>query len=479
MKIAMIASEASPFAKTGGLADVLGTLSLALEQLGHQVTLILPAYRSALQRGFSLEETQLNFSVPVSDRQEPVTVLRTTLGKGLTVYLIRADKYFDREFLYGTATADYPDNAERFVFFNRAALEILQAQPVDIVHAHDWQAALTLVFLKTQTARYQALAAAKTVITIHNLAFQGQFGQLDWPLLNLESSFFTPQYLEFYNHINFLKGALVFADKITTVSPSYAQEIMTLEQGFGLDGVLRQRAGDVIGILNGIDVDQWNPWTDRQISHHYGEHSLTIKRYCKKTLRQQLGLLDSGDTPIVAMISRLTSQKGFDLVEQSFDRLLQRQVQVVLLGTGEPRYEEFFRAAAARFPGRVAVRIGFDEALAHGIEAGADLFLMPSLYEPCGLNQMFSQRYGTIPIVRAVGGLKDSVEDYHAGHNTGTGLVFNQYDAGAMLAAIDRGLAVYQDKTAWTALRRRAMARDFSWTRSASLYGDLYKTLVQ
>lgn len=478
MKIAMIASEAGPFAKTGGLADVLGTLSPALERLGDQVTVILPAYRSVLRGEFALQETGMTLSVPVSARQEQAAVLRTSIGKSVTVYLVRADKYFDRDFLYGTPTQDYTDNAERFVFFCRAALEILAAEPVDILHAHDWQAALTLVFLKTQAPRYRATAGAKTVFTVHNLAFQGIFSPLDWHLLNLESAFFTPQFLEYYGNINFLKGALVFADKLTTVSPTYAQEIMTPEQGFGLEGVLRQRAGDLVGILNGINDSQWNPWTDPLIKHHYGGNSLTTKRRCKTALRQRVGLPDKPDTPIFAMISRLTAQKGLDLVETVFPELMERDLQFILLGNGEPRYEQFFRAAALQYPERVAVRIGFDERLAHEIEAGADLFLMPSHFEPCGLNQMFSLKYGTIPIVRAVGGLKDSVQDYDPENNSGTGLVFTDYSAAAMLAAIDRGLSAYDDKKNWTALRRRAMAMDFSWERSAQLYRDLYRTLV-
>ncbi len=478
MKIALIASEANPFAKTGGLADVLGALSLALERLGHEIALILPAHRSVLRGDYALQDSGMTVTVPVSERQETATILTTTIGNDVTVYFIRADKYFDREFLYGTPTADYSDNAERFVFFCRAALEILNANPVDIVHGHDWQAALAIVYLKTQADRYRAIAGAKTVFTIHNLAFQGLFDQRDWHLLNLDSEFYRPQYLEFYNHINFLKGALVLADKITTVSLSYAQEVMTPEQGFGLDGIMRQRARDLVGILNGIDDNQWNPWTDPQISHRYGEHSVAIKVSCKNSLRQQVGLADHGETPIVAMISRLTSQKGFDLVEQCFDQLLQRDVQFMLLGSGEPRYEQYFRAASARYPGRVAVRIGFDEQLAHQIEAGADLFLMPSLFEPCGLNQMYSLKYGTVPIVRAVGGLKDSVQDYDPANRSGTGLVFTDYDANSMLAAIDRGLAVYRNQADWTGLRRRAMAMDFSWERSARLYSDLYRGLL-
>jgi len=478
MKIAMIASEANPFAKTGGLADVLGTVSGALEHLGHEVTVILPAYRCALQGGFALQETGITVTVPVADRQESGAILRSTIGKNVAAFLIRADRYFDREFLYGTAAGDYPDNAERFTFFCRAALEVLRQYPADIVHAHDWQAALAIVFLKTQAARYPETAAAKTVFTIHNLGFQGIFPQSQWKFLNLDEVLFTPQCLEFYDGVNMLKGALVFADKLTTVSPTYAQEIMTTDQGFGLEGILQQRAADLVGILNGVDYSHWNPWTDAFIKHHFGENSLTIKDDCKKSLCQTVGLPDRPATPLLAMISRLTTQKGFDLVEAVFEKLLQRDVQFVLLGNGVPHFENFFHAAAARYADRVAVRIGFDEPLAHQIEAGADLFLMPSRYEPCGLNQMYSLKYGTPPIVRAVGGLKDSVQDYNPQNNSGTGFVFSDYDAEAMLATIDRGLFAYRDKNAWTALRRRAMAMDFSWERSARLYSDLYRTLV-
>ena len=474
----MIASEVTPFAKTGGLADVIGTLSIALERLGHEVCIVAPAYRSVLQGDFCVREAGIMLSVPLSDQEVKATVLETTVGKGVPVYLIRSDPYFDREFLYGAPDGDYTDNAERFVFFSRAALELLRRKPVDIVHGHDWQAALAVVFLKTQASRYAETAAAKTVFTIHNLGFQGIFGPPAWPLLNLAAGYFTPQFLEFYGNISFLKGALLFADKITTVSPSYAREIMSAEQGFGLEGVLQQRAPDLIGILNGVDYHHWNPWTDPFLVCHYGEHSLTVKRDCKKALQRATGLQDKFNTPLIAMISRLTSQKGFDLIEESFDALLERDVQVVLLGAGEPRFEQFFRAAAARYPGRVAVEIGFNEALAHQIEAGADLFLMPSLYEPCGLNQMFSLKYGTIPIVRAVGGLKDTVQDYVAETPTGTGFVFQPYESEAMLDAVDRGLVVYRNKKAWTALRRRAMAMDFSWDRSAKLYSNLYRQLA-
>ncbi len=478
MKVALIASEVTPFSKTGGLADVLGALSVALERLGHDVCVIAPAYRSALSGGFALEQTPIKLSVPIGDRRGEAAVLKGTIGKTTTVCLLCADAYFDREALYGTADGDYPDNAERFVFFSRAALELLRRQPVDIVHCHDWQTALAVVYLKAQAARYPETAAAKTVFTIHNLGFQGIFPPQHWPLLGLDPAFFTPQYLEFYGNVNFLKGALIFADKITTVSPSYAREIMTAEQGFGLEGVLRQRAADVVGILNGVDYSQWNPWTDPFIKRRYGENSLGAKADCKKSLQRAFGLPEHRRSALIAMISRLTSQKGFDLVEAIFDRLMDRDLQFVLLGTGETRYERFFRAKAARYPDRVGVRIGFDEALAHQIEAGADLFLMPSLYEPCGLNQMFSLKYGTIPIVRAVGGLKDSVEPYDASAETGTGFVFEPYDAQALLDTIDRALAIYRSEPAWTALCRRAMAMDFSCERSAKRYAELYAQLL-
>lgn len=478
MKIAMIASEVTPFAKTGGLADVLGTLTAALERLGHQVCVVAPAYRSAMQGDFSLQDTGMKLSVPVADRHEEGSVFESSIGKRVPVYLIHADQYFDREFLYGTPSGDYPDNAERFVFFSRAAIEFLRRRPVDVMHFHDWQTALGAVFLKTQPARYPELAAAKSVFTIHNLGFQGLFPQSTWPLLDLDPAYFTPHFLEYYGHVNFLKGALLFADKITTVSPSYAEEIMTAEQGFGLEGVLRQRASDLVGILNGVDYQLWNPWTDPYLACHYGENTLSAKDDCKKKLQRAMGLPERSDTPLIAMISRLTLQKGFDLIEEIFASLIAREGQIVLLGSGEPRFEKVFRAAAEQHPEQVAVEIAFNEPLAHQIEAGADLFLMPSLYEPCGLNQMFSLKYGTIPVVRAVGGLKDTVQDYDAESQTGTGFVFQPYESSALLAAIDRGIAVYRDPRAWTALRRRAMAMDFSWDRSARLYSDLYQQLI-
>ena len=349
----MIASEVTPFAKTGGLADVLGTLSVALARLGHEVCVIAPAYRSALQGGFVLREMPDKLSVALADRRQEATVLEGSIGNRATVYLIRADAYFDREFLYGTPSGDYPDNAERFTFFSRAALELLRRERVDIVHGHDWQTALAIVFLKAQPARYPELAAAKTVFTVHNLGFQGIFGPPDWRLLDLDASFFTPQFLEFYGNINFLKGALVFADKLTTVSPSYATGNYERRAGFwprrrAAPARRRSRRHSQRRRLPSMEsLDRSLPggplWREQS----------QLKSSCKKKLRRALGLADKSDTPLFAMISRLTPQKGFDLIENIFAELMERQVQFVVLGTGAPRYEDFFRAAAARYPEQV------------------------------------------------------------------------------------------------------------------------------
>ncbi|MGE5304564.1 MAG: glycogen synthase GlgA [Alphaproteobacteria bacterium] len=479
MKIAMISPEIGPFAKTGGLADVVETLSQALARRGHEITLIMPAYRSVLRGEFALAVSPLRLSAPVSNRRVEFSLLETSLGENPSVYVyfVRADQYYDREFLYGTAAGDYSDNAERYVFFSRAALEVLRHRPVDIVHVHDWQAALSLVALKAQRERYRELAAAGAVFTIHNLGFQGIFRESDWHLLNLDRSLFTPRHLEFFGKINLLKGALIHADKITTVSPSYAEEIMTPEQGFGLEGVLRERVQDLSGILNGVDYNRWDPTKDPLIAQRYGEKTLTGKRTCKEALQLHLGLPPDPRKPLLGMISRLTPQKGFDLIEALFDQLLTRDIQLALLGSGDPHYEEFFTAAAARFPKKIAARIGFDDALAHQIEAGADIFLMPSRYEPCGLNQMFSLKYGTIPVVRSVGGLKDTVEDYNGTKGGGTGFVFHDYHPHALGEAIDRALQAFKDKRAWTTLCRRAMSMNFSWERSAQAYSELYQSL--
>lgn len=477
-RIAMVSPEIMPFAKTGGLADMVGSLCPALEKLGLKVSLIMPAYRQVLSGNFSLTEGGPSFSVPISDRREEGSVLKTKLGEDMSVRFIRCDRYFDREALYATSEGDYADNAERFVFFSRAALEAVRQDPPDILHCHDWQTALAVVFLKAQPANYPELASVKTVLTVHNLGYQGLFWYLDWHLLNLDRSLFNPRQLEFFGKINFLKGGLVFADAITTVSPSYAEEIKSPEQGFGLEGLFQERAKELVGILNGADYTVWSPEADRYIARNYSAKDPSGKKICKAELQRAMGLPEAANLPLVGMVSRLISQKGLDLLESCGQEFLGRNLQFALLGSGEAKYEAAMTELAELHPDKAAVRIGFDEALAHQIEAGADLFLMPSHYEPCGLNQLYSLKYGTIPIVRATGGLKDSVKDYYPKSRGGTGFVFGPYEPAALLDALDRALNLFGQPKGWAALVKRAMAADFSWDRSARAYADLYRRLV-
>jgi starch synthase len=475
----MVCPEIVPFAKTGGLADMAGSLALALEQLGHHVSLVMPAYRHVLRAGISIQQPGIRLTVPVEGRIEDAEVLTARIGRAIEVYLIRADRYFDRAHLYGTPEGDYPDNAERFAFFNRAALELLgKIGSPDVLHAHDWQTALAIAFLKMQPERYPGLASIGTVLTVHNLGYQGLFPSEDWRFLDLDRGFFSTEYLEFYGNINFLKAGLVFADTITTVSPAYAQEIRTPDYGFGLEGVFQKRAKDVAGILNGADYTVWNPAADPFLARNFSPGDLSGKQTCKADLQRIFGLPENPHVPLLAMVSRFAAQKGLDLVEAVLDQLLQRDLQFVLLGTGDRRYQDCFEAAALRYPDRIGVRISFDEAAAHKIEGGADIFLMPSRYEPSGLNQLYSMKYGTIPVVRATGGLKDSVEEFDTVRGIGTGFLFESYDGCALLDAIDRALAVFRRKTEWNTLVKNAMAKDYSWSRSACEYVELYRRLL-
>ena len=478
LHIVMASPEIAPLAKTGGLGDVLGSLPRALERLGLRVSLIMPAHRSVIRSGFPLEDTGISFTVPVSHRREEGRLLRTKTRNAISIYLIRADRYFDRDGLYGTPEGDYKDNAERFVFFSRAILEVLKLEPPAILHAHDWQSALAVVFLKAQPHLYPELSSVKTVLTVHNLGFQGLFGYPDWPLLNLEGHFFAPRYLEYYGKINFLKGGLILADKVSTVSPTYAEEIKTAEQGFGLDGVFRERAKDLVGILNGADYEIWNPETDPLIPYRYDPHNLSGKKFCKSELQRIFNLHSDPDIPLLGMVSRLTTQKGFDLLEKAMHDLLSRDIQFVLLGTGDKRYEQIFSKMSERYPGKAGVRIAFDEALSHEVIAGCDLLLMPSRYEPSGLTQMYSLRYGTIPIVRATGGLSDTVNEFDSKTEKGNGFLFGPYEVPALLQALDRALNSLRQKKEWSTIMKNAMAADFSWARSARLYADLYHRIA-
>lgn len=474
MRILMIASEATPFAKTGGLADVVAALPRALARLGHTVDVVIPRYR-----GIRAGDRIARVTVPLGAQAAVADIYAVVDGRVRTV-LIDQPAYYDRDDLYRAGSEDYPDNAERLAFLARAALEwgAAAGERYTVVHAHDWQAGLVPVLMRQPFAAADAFAGVPAIFTIHNLAYQGLFDP-DWlPRLGLGRELMTIDALEFWGRISFLKGGIVFSRLITTVSPQYAREIQTPEFGFGFDGILRSRSGDLVGILNGIDYDQWDPARDRYLPMPYDASHLEGKNAAKQLLLESLGL-PAGDLdrrrPLIGMISRLVDQKGFDLLAELADELPGLDAFFVLLGTGERRYEELWRALAAAHPDRFAARIGFDEALAHRIEAGADLFLMPSRFEPCGLNQMYSLRYGTVPIVRATGGLYDTVQDVDPATGEGTGFTFDEYSPGALLATLRRALDMYQDRAQWRRIQTAGMQQDFSWDGSARKYAAVYE----
>jgi starch synthase len=478
VSVLIASSEIVPYAKTGGLGDVIGSLPGPLATQGAQVSLVMPAYRCVLDSHSGLQDARIPLQVSISDRLEAGTVLKTTNGDGIPVYLIRADKYFDREDLYGTPDGDYPDNSERFVFFSRAILELARHLQPQVLHANDWQTALSIAFLKNQGTRYPELARTRTVMTIHNLGYQGKFKASDWHLLNLDRSLFVPGFLEFYGDINFLKAGIVFADAITTVSPTYAQEIQTSEQGFGLEGVFRERAPRLSGILNGVDYRVWNPETDQFIARRYSMQDIRGKHECKAELQRHFGLRIGKKTPVMGMVTRLSSQKGMDLVRNAAGNILGRGCQLVLLGAGDRDLQTSFESMARQESG-IGVEIGFSEAMAHKVIAGSDFILMPSRYEPGGLTQLYALKYGAIPIVRTTGGLKDTVLPFSANSPKNNGFVFSEYLTVDLLEAIDRALAVFASEDLWPQLLRNAMSCDFSWTKSASGYLDVYHRVLE
>ncbi len=474
MEILFVASEVAPWSKTGGLADVAGALPRALAARGHAVTVVTPRHAAIDPNREGM--TALHAAVRVRGE---ATTLWVKDGPVRTCF-VEHERYFgSRRGLYGDGHRDHPDNAERFAYLSRAALAVpaaLRLRP-RVVHLNDWQTGLVPFLLRHEHARDPALAGARTVFTIHNLAYQGLFPKEVVPALGLPWDVFRYEAMEFFDQLSFLKAGLTFADALTTVSPTYAREILTPQGGARLDALLRHRERDLTGILNGIDVHEWDPATDPHLPAHYTARALAGKAACKAALQAELGLPVRPDAPLLGLVSRLTEQKGVDLVAAALPALATRDVQVAALGSGEPIYQDALRRAAREHPGRVAVRIGFDERLAHRIEAGADLFLMPSRFEPCGLNQMYSLRYGTVPVVRAVGGLADTVEDYD-GFRRGTGFRFTEYAPHALLTAVRRALDVFRDRRAWRGLVERGMAEDNSWERSAGRYEALYRRLA-
>ncbi len=480
MHILFATSEAHPLIKTGGLADVSGSLPAALQKLNPDVRLVLPAYRAVLDR---LDAVRVVARVAVPGVKEPLRILESRMpDSDVALWLVDAPVLFDRAGApYSDPEGrDWPDNALRFASFCRAVVELASDRcglgwRADVVHCNDWQTGLVPALLSLEAER------PATVFTIHNLAYQGLFGREAFDALRLPERLWGIDGLEFYDNLSFIKGGIVYADHITTVSPTYAEEIRCAEYGNGLDGLLRHRADRLSGILNGVDTDSWDPAQDPYIPHHFTAAKLAGKTQNKLALQKRMGLTPRDDIPLFGLVGRLVHQKGVDLVIEALPRLLAREIQIVALGTGERELEAALKAAATRHLDQLAVHIGYSEELAHLIEAGSDLFLMPSRYEPCGLNQIYSLRYGTLPVVRRTGGLADTVVDADAKTlraGTATGFVFDRPDADSLADAVERALAQYADPAAWQTMMRTAMAQDFTWEHSASQYLDLYRQAI-
>jgi len=478
MHVAFAASECVPFSKTGGLGDVVGSVPPAVAHLGHKVTVFLPHYRTT--RIDKPRKVISSITVPFDDRYRFCSVLDGGIRAGVQFYFIDYPPYFDRDGLYGTALGDYHDNAERFALFCRAVLEAAKFLGApDIFHCHDWQTALIPILLKTVYEEDPAFAKTPSVFTIHNLGYQGIFPPEILPLLMLPWDLFTLSKLEFYGKVNFLKGAITLSDFVTTVSRKYSQEIQTSEYGFGLEGVLRARGSTLTGIVNGADYAEWNPESDEYIAARYSADDLRGKAECKRDLLQTFGLAQDTQSPVVGMVSRFVAQKGFDLIQQVGGRLAREDMVLLVLGSGEKEYEEMFRKLNKQYPHKIAAKVAYDNALAHKIEAGSDMFLMPSHYEPCGMNQIFSLRYGTVPIVRAVGGLDDTVEPFDPRTMKGTGFKFKEYSGEALLETVRAAIATYRNQNVWQTLMRNGMAQDYSWPASAREYVKVYERARQ
>ena len=468
-KILMVSSEAAPLAKTGGLADVVGALPPALRKLGDEVAVVLPRYgRIGLQGARRIYN---DLPVSLGDRPVQTSVFQINIGD-VPIYLLDSPEFFDRPGLYGENNWDYADNPQRFAVLDLGALAVARHifRP-DVFHLHDWQASLVPVYQNGRFRNDPTLIGIRSLLTIHNLGYQGRYHASYLRYCGLDP--WQPGPLEFWGDISFLKAGIVLSDALNTVSPRYAQEIQTPEYGFGMDGLLRNRGADLTGILNGVDYAEWNPETDKLIPANYAAKNLDGKAVCKRELLKEFGLPSEDlETPVIGIVSRFADQKGFDLIAHAAYELAALDMKLVVLGTGDPAYENLFRALAWHNPYKISARIAYDNRVAHLIEAGADMFLMPSRYEPCGLNQIYSLRYGTIPLVRATGGLDDTIGE-------GTGFKFWDYSGYSMLQMIRYALAQYQDREAWTGMMRRAMAEDFSWDVSARRYSELYRKLMQ
>ncbi|MDP2938199.1 MAG: glycogen synthase GlgA [Candidatus Omnitrophota bacterium] len=457
MKIAICASEVVPFAKTGGLADVAGALPLELELLNQEVIIIMPRYKAIQEPKFSIQRLKLDISYSV-------------IGKNIKVYFIENDQYFKRDGLYGDKTGDFKDNLDRFSYYSRRTLELLKEINfrADIIHCHDWQSALIPIYLKTLYIDNPFYQNIKTIFTIHNIGYQGLFSKDEFPKLGIDSKFFNMEMLEFYDKVNLLKGGIVFSDIINTVSPTYSREIQTKEFGYGLEGVLAKRKRDVFGILNGLDYSIWNPKTDKFIIKNYSLQNLKDKYKNKEDLQRICKLPAKIDMPFFGIVSRLAEQKGFDILADAIEKICNMDLQLVILGTGDLKYHVILENIVKKYPKIISLNLKFDDKLAHKIYAGSDIFLMPSKYEPCGLGQLISMSYGTIPLVFKTGGLADTVTE-------NDGFVFDKYKKEDLIKTIDKAIKAFKNKKKWLGLIQKAMQNNFSWRESAKEYVSLYE----
>ena len=478
LRILFVTSEAVPFAKTGGLADVAGALPKFLQALGCEIKLVMPYYRMVRKSGVPVEPLDKPLEVTLGDETLQADLYRSQLTRDVPVYFIGCEEFFDREYLYGTPKGDYFDSAERFIFFSKASLSLarlLDFSP-DIVHHHEWQTGLISAYLKTIHRKDPLFSSTAAVFTIHNIAYQGIFRKEKLALTGLPPEVYSPEGIEFWERINFMKAGIVYADIINTVSRKYSEEIQTPEFGYGLEGILKKRSQDLYGILNGVDYQEWDPAQDRHLAAQYSLEDLSGKKVCKRDLLKEFQLPSSLEAvPVLGVISRLVDQKGFDLLAEIIEDLFSLDVGFVLLGTGDQKYHDLFTQIGRKYPRKAGIRIAYDDRLAHKIEAGADFFLMPSRYEPCGLNQIYSLRYGTIPVVRATGGLEDTIVPYDPATGKGNGFKFVRYKAEDFLGQIRAALQIYRQPDQWKKLVRNAMTADFSWQRSAESYVELYR----
>jgi starch synthase len=466
MKILMVSSEVSPFAKTGGLGDVLGALPAALARLGDDVAVVLPKYRSVVLENPRRHPHTLYLVVGAATFTARIDEVVVDEAR---YFFVDCPPLYDRDGLYGDAAGIFPDNHIRYMALTQAVIAIARyIFRADLFHAHDWQGGLLPVLLKTALANDPVFFRARSIFTIHNLGYQGNFSPFATGELGLEQILYHPGGLEFYGQVSFMKAGIVWADAVTTVSPTYAREIQTPAQGFSMDGVLRDHAAKLSGILNGVDYSVWNPEVDHHLPAPYSSRNLWGKHLAKRALLAEMGLPDNESRPLIGIVSRFAYQKGLDLVGGIAPWLATQDVALAVLGSGDAGIEGMFLALAAQFPDRIAVRIGYDDGLSHRLEAGADMFVMPSRYEPCGLNQIYSLRYGTVPIVRATGGLADTVTPE-------TGFLFDDFSASALQTAVEEALVAYRDPAAWRKRMTLGMVQDFSWDASAMAYRDLYQ----